>query len=90
PHEVIIAGPDNAITARELNEALLQLLAGEEVDGGPGPIIFVPPVGQGEQLWLTLDLEPGTYIVVCSFPDVTGSGHVHAELGMRQTFIVTE
>ena len=91
PHEMIIAGgPGTDLTAGELNQALLQLLAGEEVEEGPEPSIFVPPMSPGAELWITLDLEPGSYIVLCTFPNLNGNFEPHVALGMRQTFIVTE
>jgi hypothetical protein len=91
PHEMIVAPLDDAMTAGEFNQALLGSLAGEagEMGAGPQPVIFLF-MSPGEQAWITYDLEPGTYAVVCGFPDMLGSGHVHSELGMRQIIIVTE
>jgi plastocyanin len=94
PHEMLVVPLDENMTAGEFNQLLLQLLASDEEEEpaegeGPEPVIFWA-MSPGEQTWITFDLEPGTYAVVCSFPDTSGSGHVHAELGMRQIIIVTE
>ena len=88
PHEMIVVPMDDAMTAGEFNQALLGSIAGEETEQ-VAPVIFWS-MSPGEQAWITYDLEPGTYAVVCGFPDTSGSGHSHAELGMRQIIIVTE
>lgn len=88
PHEMLVVPLDDAMTVGEFNQLLLGAIADEEAEG-PEAVIFWA-MSPGEQTWITFDLEPGTYAVVCSFPDTSGSGHVHAELGMRQIIIVTE
>ena len=89
-HEMIVVPMDDTMTAGEFNQALLRSLAGElQEEEMVEPVIFWS-MSPGEQAWITYDLEPGTYAVVCNLPDVTGSGHNHAELGMRQIVIVTE
>ena len=98
PHIMIVAPLDDTMTVGAFNQLLLRSIAGE--DGGqiapgivslgqiaPAIVWFMSP---GEQAWITYDLEPGTYSVICGLPDMTGSGHNHAELGMRQIVIVTE
>jgi hypothetical protein len=89
PHHMIIVPLEDDMTPGKFNEYLLQLLAGEEVEG-PEPIGGWSVMSPGEQVWITFDLEPGTYALVCVLPDEEGSGHVHAELGMRQFINVTE
>ena len=91
PHEMIVAPLDDTMTAGEFNQALLSSMSGEGGNQGEQsqPVIFWF-MSPGEQAWITYDLEPGTYAVVCGFPDTSGSGHSHAELGMRQIIIVTE
>ena len=88
-HHMFVVPLDDGMTAGAFNEFLLRLLAGEEVEGQE-PLIEWFAMSPGEQAWITYDLEPGTYAVVCVLPDFAGSGHNHAELGMRQIIIVTE
>lgn len=88
-HHMFIVPLDNGMAAGEFNEFLLRLFAGEEPEG-PEPINGWFAMSPGEQAWITYDLEPGTYALVCVLPDMNGSGHIHAELGMRQILIVTE
>lgn len=87
PHQMIVISLDDALTAGGFNQLLLQI--GSDEGEEPETVIYWD-MSPGEQVWITYDLEPGTYGVVCAFPDTSGSGHVHAELGMRQIIIVTE
>ncbi len=89
-HEMIVARLDDSMTAAEFNQALLKSMTGQAGQGNTvEPAIFWM-MSPGEQAWITYDLKPGTYAVVCSLPDTSGSGHSHAELGMRQIVIVTK
>lgn len=89
PHEVIFV-PVGDRTVQEVNEILVTIMSGGEEPAEPAPMLFMPPMTSGAELWLPIDLEPGAYLVVCSIPDIFGDGTPHAMLGMRQTFIVTE
>lgn len=89
PHEVILV-PIGDMTVQALNEILLTTMSGGEGPDDIAPVQFIPPMTSGAELWLDLDLEPGAYVIVCSFPDIFGDFTPHAMLGMRQTFIVTE
>jgi hypothetical protein len=89
PHHMFIVPLDDDMTPGEFNEFLLQILTGEESEG-PEPIGGWSVMSPGEQVWIIYDLEPGTYALVCVLPDEEGSGHAHAELGMRQFINVTE
>jgi hypothetical protein len=42
----------------------------------------------GKTGWLTLDLEPGTYVALCFVPD-PASGTAHMDMGMIVPFSVT-
>jgi hypothetical protein len=54
----------------------------------PQPAAFWQPNNQGEQAWVTWNLEPGFYVVACFLPDFA-TGHVHANEGMVQIIEVT-
>jgi hypothetical protein len=81
--------PIDDMPVGDFNGFLMALIAGEEVEG-PEPLTGWAVMSPGEEAWVTYDLEPGTYAVVCVLPDETGSDHLHAELGMRQFVVVTE
>lgn len=53
----------------------------------------MPPMSQGERVWMAFDLEPGDYELVCPLPDVVammegGPPLSHLMHGMRQAFTV--
>ena len=87
-HEMIVVPLDDSMTAGEFNQALLKSTTGEAGQSKTvEPVIFWM-MSPGEQAWITYDLKPGTYAMVCALPDISGSGHTHADLGMRQIVIV--
>ncbi len=45
-------------------------------------------ISAGESLWFQLNLEPGTYLAMCFFPDQDSPLQPHAMLGMVQLFDV--
>jgi hypothetical protein len=87
-HMLSIYRLSDAFTVREMNERLVE--DSEELPEGVEEVMTWFPMSEGEQAWITLDLEPGTYLIMCPLPDLEGSGHAHHELGMRQTLIVSE
>jgi hypothetical protein len=91
PHHMIVIPLDDNMPAGEINNLMLRVLAGEEVgEIEPSDAMSVAPLSPGEQIWVSYDLEPGTYALVCALPDFSGSGRIHVELGMRQVIIATE
>lgn len=89
-HMMVVLRIDESLTVHELNKLMLEESDSDELPEGVEQVALWFPMSAGEQAWLTLDLEPGTYVIVCPLPDLTGSGHTHDQLGMRQTLIVTE
>jgi hypothetical protein len=89
-HMMLVFRIDDSMTVHELNQHLLEESDSDELPKGVEQVAIWFPMSAGEQAWLTLDLEPGTYLIICPLPDITGSGHTHDQLGMRQTLIVTE
>ena len=60
---------------------------------GPMPDFLWIPMEAGEQAWIPVNLEAGTYVVACMLPNLEELGteaepHMHAELGMFQIVTV--
>jgi hypothetical protein len=87
-HEMGIGRIDADTTIGEFHEALKNAAAGEESAGPIEEVFTWLPTNQGERAWFTLDLEAGTYVVICFLPDFV-SGHPHFNLGMVQ-FVTVE
>lgn len=95
PHFIFVAlGPDS-MTGEDI-EAILE----SEMTGTPPATDldpdadFVPVLGTGTQstgtdIWVTMDLEPGKYLMICFFPDIE-SGLPHALEGMYSIIEVSE
>ncbi len=69
---------------------LLTVLAQEEQDGPPPfeDVVFWSPMGAGQRAWVTWDLPPGEYTVICFLPDLAGDMSPHAAHGMVRTLVV--
>jgi hypothetical protein len=52
------------------------------------PILFWAPMSPGTEAWITLDLEPGNYLLLCFLPDLNGDFSPHMAHGMMQVFTV--
>ena len=64
---------------------------GPEGPSGPPPFeegAFWAPMGAGETAWVTWDLPPGEYTVICFLPDLAGDMSSHAAHGMVRTLTV--
>lgn len=92
-YKVVNAGPQpHELNVLKLAPGVSQqdLLEWEDAPGGPPPFQAVGGIngfsveGSG---YMTLDLEPGTYVAVCHIPD-PATGIAHAHLGMIKTFTV--
>lgn len=85
-HELSLARLDPGYTVQDVLAALQQ---GQE--GPPPPWVHkatsIEPQGPGLTQWVTLNLTPGTYAMLCFMPDVN-TGMPHALEGMVGTFTV--
>jgi hypothetical protein len=52
------------------------------------PIGGVTPMSVGETNWVSVDLEPGSYGLICFIPDQRGDGKPHFMHGMTKEFEV--
>lgn len=51
-------------------------------------VFFLAPMSAGSTSWVTLDLEPGTYAILCYLPDLNGDFTPHLMRGMVSVFTV--
>lgn len=83
-HHAIIFSVDEGTTTLEARDTLM-------MSEGPPP--YKPvwgwlPSGPDTQSWVTIDLEPGTYVISCFLPDLIGDFSPHMTHGMIQVFVV--
>jgi len=74
-------------------EDVLAMIQSEEPPDGPLPfeaVAFWAPNSPGETGWVTWDLPPGEYTVICFLPDLAGDMSPHAAHGMVAQLTVTE
>jgi hypothetical protein len=77
-------------------EQVLPMLAGpppSEAAPPPGPPPFrfvggLQGIMPGGRAWVTLDLEPGDYALICFIPSPANAGRPHVALGMARPFTV--
>lgn len=84
PHEVVLVA---LAEGRRMADLLSWLENGEQ---GPPPGRFIGGVvglDHGERNWLTLDLEPGSYALICFLPDAD-DGRMHLEHGMAREIAI--
>ncbi len=92
PHFIFVAKVPDGLTAEQI-EAVLEEERQAEMTGTPpaysdfNPDEDAVPVGSsgtqstGTAQWISLDLEPGTHVLICFFPDIS-DGVPHAYKGM--------
>lgn len=85
-HEMALTRVDETLTTQEIQDLVTLMAAGAGPEGDPNlpqPNFLWAPMGNDEQAWFTLDLEPGKYVLTCFLPDMTSEeGHSHDQLGM--------
>jgi len=90
PHEFILARLDEGAAVKDLIGWLgLAINAeGGQLPKAPGVFLNgVSPMDVGETNFITVDFEPGTYALVCPYPD-KDSGNPHFVHGMASQFTV--
>lgn len=85
PHEVVLVKLEPEASIQEFAAAV----AGEGPPGPPPGVILAgtTAMAPGQTAFMTADLEPGDYGLVC-FVEDPESGEVHADLGMTMEFVV--
>ena len=92
-HEAVLIRVDDGTTLDEASALVATTLTpnGERNADSPAELLFIwPPMDPGEDAWISLDLEPGTYVIGCLLPDLTlmPEMHQHLEHGMIRMFTV--
>jgi len=95
PHEMFMASAPGPVTEDQIAQILeldMQGATPAPESGIPNPETFLPvasmtPLSMGKTGWVPVNLEAGTYILVCFVPDIE-SGMPHAFEGMYQVFTV--
>jgi hypothetical protein len=95
PHEMFMASAPEAVTEDQIAQILdleMQGATPAPESGIPNPETFLPvasmtPLSMGKTGWVPVNLEAGTYILVCFVPDIA-SGMPHAFEGMYEVFTV--
>lgn len=90
-HEVGIARLDEEMSLEELTDMLMTMdpEADSSEDLPVEVVFFFAPISPGEDAWVTLDLEPGTYGIACFLPDLESEeGTPHFIHGMLRIFNV--
>ncbi len=84
-HEVLIAPVEPDTTLEDVQALLTE---GEQSSLPLFPLAM--PLSGGQSAWLAVDLQPGSYVIVCSLPDILQMDemHTHFELGMVQLVTV--
>lgn len=88
-HEMGIVKLGEGVTVDDV----VAMLSSEEPTDGPPPfeeVAFWAPNSPGETGYVTWDLPPGTYTVICFLPDIAGDMTAHAAHGMVAELTVTE
>lgn len=89
PHEMTVVRLEGVTL-----EQVLPMLAGpppSEPPAGPPPFRFMgglQGIMPGARGWVTLDLPPGDYALVCFIPSPANGGQPHVALGMARPFTV--
>lgn len=83
-HELGMIRLDENMTLMDFHHLLMS-----EEEGAPPDFIWLPMM-PGEEAWVTMNLEPGTYGIACFLPDIMGEGQPHLMEGMVQIITVTE
>ena len=65
------------------SDALIAWQAGDQEGESPGiPMGGTLDVEPGDHLWIELELEPGSYVLICTVPAPDGAPHAHKGMVM--------
>jgi len=92
PHEMVVLRLEGVTI-----EQVLPMLTGPPPSEsapppGPPPLRFMgglQAIMPGQRAWVTLDLPPGDYALICFIPSPANDGQSHAALGMVKAFTIS-
>ena len=98
PHFTVLVQPDEPVTREQVGTLLEAEMAGTPTADAAaaagvsspeewGFAAYAGTISMGATEWVTADLEPGTYVLLCFVPDLA-SGMPHAYLGMYDVITV--
>ena len=92
-HEAVLIRVDEGTSLEEASALVATTLSptGEPVADSPADLVYIwPPMDPGENAWITMDLESGTYVIGCLLLDLSlmPEMHQHLEHGMIRMFTV--
>ena len=90
PHEIVVMRLEG-IGLDQLLSMLMEPPPPGEAPAGPPPFTFVGGMQglmPGDRGWVTLDLTPGEYAMICFIPSPANQGKPHVALGMARAFTV--
>lgn len=96
-HEMRMMRVDEGTTVKEVTDALMEAMMSAQ--GGPPQmpyenVLAWSPISPDLTAWITVDLEPGTYAVICGLPDVMAEEGAaftsHLQHGMITIVTVTD
>ena len=95
PHHMYMVRLPDSVTEEQIGQILELEMQGATPAPDSGlpnpdeflPVAYVAPLSTGTTAWIPVNLEPGTYGMVCFVPDLA-SGMPHAFEGMYQVFEV--
>jgi hypothetical protein len=95
PHFVVASKVPDGVTDDDLAKVLDSEMTGTPADVNFNPDTDLQPVFEtgtqstGTSTWVSVNLEPGTYALLCFFPD-EGDGMPHAMKGMHAVIVISE
>jgi hypothetical protein len=93
PHFIYVGKAPDGTTDEDVSAILNFEMTGTPPATGIDPntqledVLTTATQSRGTTTWLPVDLEPGTYVAMCFFPDL-GDGMPHAYHGMHTVFVV--
>ncbi len=87
-HEMAVVKMNDGAT---IDDVMAMMMSEGEPEGPPPfeDVAFWEPSSNGQTAWVTWDLEPGEYTILCFLPDLLGDFSPHIAHGMVAQFTVT-
>jgi hypothetical protein len=94
PHVLSLTRGPDGVTLEQVLQISDAMMTGEDLPAGlPNPetdfhdVMSIAAISAGKSMWIELDLEPGSYVMVCWISD-RDTGTPHQDLGMIEVVAV--